>query len=68
MMCRLHRSTMKLNTVIEATRSRCSKREFICSVFETLHDGENPQDANLETILKHVINKDASLSIERKPR
>ena len=40
--------------------------EFICSVFETLHDGENPQDANLETILKHVINKDASLSIERK--
>jgi len=40
--------------------------EFICSVFKRLHNSGNPQDTSLETILKHVINKDASLSIERK--
>jgi hypothetical protein len=41
-------------------------KDFVLSVFEKTHDSENSEFTDLEMILKRVINKDASLSIERK--
>lgn len=41
-------------------------KDFVRSVFEKPHDSENSEFTDLEMILKRVINKDASLSIERK--